>query len=102
MDFLDLRKCASPESNNTFQTNNERKRFCSANCCAAEKYWLTKQRNKAQRLINWRERRRAMALGFDGRLGGPRSLSLGTNLKRSREWPESLVWALVAAKTEEL
>jgi hypothetical protein len=85
MNFSTLLECEFSECKKTFQPTNKRQRFCSTKCRAAAKYLPTKLRNREQKLIRFRERNRARALGFDARYGGPRnSSSLGTNVERSR------------------
>jgi len=74
--LLDCQHCKQP-----FQPTNKRQRFCSAKCCAAANYLPVKLFNQDRKLARFRIRRRAIALGFDGRSGGPvNSSQLGDRL----------------------
>jgi hypothetical protein len=67
--------CAFGKCAREFTPINRQQRFCSARCRAKAYYAPVKEANFARRLARFRERRRSISLGFDGRLSGPRNLN---------------------------
>jgi len=71
--------CTFSNCGKAFTPTNRRQRFCSPRCRAAGHYAPTKAANFREKLARFRQRRRSVSLGFDGRHGGPVNVNyLGT------------------------